>query len=273
MRMESGNLQICAGMAILLLIAIPAVGASYIFETNPLSIVGDPLIWPWQNRDHPLGTDLLGRDILVGLVYAARVSLLVGLSAATIGIVLGIPFGAAAGYFGGWTDFVVVRIVEFIQTIPNLIFAIVVVAMIGASLPVIILVLGILSAPAIVRLTRAEAMRLRSRDFVHAAKVIGMSEFRIVATHVIPNASAAAIASISILVAHGILMESALSFLGLGDPNTITWGSMIHMGRDALRSGWYMAAVPGLAICLTVVGLGILGNGLNDRFNPRHKAG
>ena len=258
-----------AGSIGLALVAGAALFAGEIFPGDPLDMVARPFIWPFTTAEYPLGTDMLGRDILVGLVYAARVSLAVGLAAAGLAVALGVVFGALSGYFGGWVDQALTRITEVFQTMPPLVFVVVVVAILTPSVSSIVLGIAVTSWPQIARLVRAEALRLREAEFVQAARVMGMGHVRIILTHILPNAISPVVVAGSILVASAILTEAALSFLGLGDPNLISWGSMIGSGREVLRTAWYMTALPGLAISLTVMALNLLGNGLNDVLNPR----
>ncbi|NMN59907.1 peptide/nickel transport system permease protein [Xanthobacter sp. SG618] len=258
-----------AGSIGLALVAGAALFAGQIFPGDPLDMVARPFIWPFTSAEYPLGTDMLGRDILIGLVYAARVSLAVGLAAAGLAVALGVVFGALSGYFGGWVDQVLTRITEVFQTMPPLVFVVVVVAILTPSVSSIVLGIAVTSWPQVARLVRAEALRLRDAEFVQAARVMGMGHFRIILTHILPNAISPVVVAGSILVASAILTEAALSFLGLGDPNLISWGSMIGSGREVLRTAWYMTALPGLAISLTVMALNLLGNGLNDVLNPR----
>ncbi|MEH2549814.1 peptide/nickel transport system permease protein [Bradyrhizobium sp. AZCC 2262] len=257
------------GSAVIAAVVMAALLAGSIFDTDPLDMVARPFIWPLTDARHPLGTDMLGRDILVGLVHAARVSLAVGLAAASLAVLVGVMFGAASGYFGGWVDQLLTRITEIFQTMPPLVFAVVVVAILTPSVGSIILGIGVTSWPQIARLVRAETLRLRESEFVQAARVMGMGHGRIIVTHILPNAISPVVVAGSILVASAILTEAALSFLGLGDPNLISWGSMIGSGREVLRTAWYMTALPGVAISITVMALNLLGNGLNDVLNPR----
>lgn len=257
------------GGGVLLAILGLAVFADVLFAGDPLDMVARPFLWPGQNPAYPLGTDMLGRDMLVGLVHGSRMSLAVGFAAAALAIALGVAFGAVSGYFGGWVDQVLTRLTEVFQTMPPLIFAVVVVVILRPTVGSIVLGIGITSWPQIARLVRAETLRLRDGEFVQAARVMGMGHTRIILTHILPNAISPVIVAGSILVASAILTEAALSFLGLGDPNLISWGSMIGSGREVLRTAWYMTALPGLAISITVVALNLLGNGLNDVLNPR----
>ncbi len=256
------------GAAILLLIILMAAVAGVVYPGDPLDIVGRPNQWPGA-QGYPLGTDMMGRDMASGVAHAARVSLLVGLSAALLAVLIGVLFGILAGYFGGWVDDVLMRTTEMFQTLPSFLFAIVLVVILTPSISSIIFAIGVTSWPQIARLVRAEAMRVRNAEFVSAAITIGLPHWRVILTHMLPNSSAPVIVATSILMAQAILTEASLSFLGLGDPNVISWGSMVGAGRSTLRTAWYMTALPGFAIFLTVISFMLLGNGLNDLLNPR----
>lgn len=263
------NRSAAFGGGVLLAVALSGIFAGVLFDADPLDMVGRPYTWPFTDRLHPLGTDMLGRDILVGLVYAARVSLAVGFAAGALSTIVGVSLGVLAGYFGGWTDVLISRITEVFQTMPPLILAVVVVTVLSPSVGSIVCGIGIASWPQIARIVRAETLRLRDSEFVQAAVSVGEGHLRIVVGHILPNAMPQIVVTGSILVASAILTEAALSFLGLGDPNEISWGSMIGAGRDAMRTAWYMTALPGLAISCVVVSLNLLADGLNDVLNPR----
>ena len=257
------------GLVLLGLVLFCALFGPLLMPGDPWQIVAKPYLWPGQDGAHPLGSDILGRDMLDGLVHGARVSLAVGLAATVAALGIGISFGALAGYFGGIVDDGLMRITEIFQTIPHFLFAFVLVAIFKASLTTIILAIAAVSWPPVARLVRAEFLTLRERDFVRSCVAIGMSETRIIFTQILPNALAPVIVMASILVASAILTESGLSFLGLGDPNLMSWGTMVGFGREALRTAWYMAALPGVAILLTVLAINLVGEGLNDALNPR----
>jgi peptide/nickel transport system permease protein len=257
------------GLALLILIILIALVGPLVVRGDPWETVGAPFVWPGQNMTTPLGTDVLGRDILRGVVDGARISLMIGLAAACTSLTLGVIIGACAGYFRGWIDDVLMRITDVFQTIPTFLFAFVLVAIFGSSLVNVILAIGAVTWPPIARLVRAEFLSLRQREFVQSCIVIGMSESRIIFRQILPNALPPIIVMSSILVASAILTEAGLSFLGLGDPNLMSWGTMIGIGREALRTGWYMAAIPGVLILLTVLSLNLVGEGLNDALNPR----
>jgi peptide/nickel transport system permease protein len=248
---------------------LAAAGAPLLFTNDAFAMVGRPFVWPGSDPRFPLGTDMFGRDILTGLVYGARVSLLVGLTTATISTALGIAMGVVSGYFGGWTDHVLMRVTELFQTMPPLVFVVTIVTILQPSVLSIVVAIGITSWTQTARLIRAETLRIRESEFVQAAYSLGLAPTRIVVHHVLLNAMSPAIATGTILAGSAILTEAALSFLGLGDPNVMSWGSMIGAGRQVLRTAWYIAAIPGVAIVVTVVAVTALGNGLNLFLNPR----
>jgi peptide/nickel transport system permease protein len=258
-----------AGVALLLCILAVAICAGSLFRDGPFDMVAPPFIWPGQDPQHYLGTDSMGRDILTGLAFGARVSLAIGFGSALIAVLIGVTVGALGGYFGGWTDKALSRATEVVQTMPSLILAVVLVALIGPTLPTIVMAISLTSWPQVARLMRAEVLRVRASEYVQAARVMRMTHLQIILRHVLPNTLAPVIVAGSVLVATSILAEAALSFLGLGDPNQMSWGAMVGNGRDALRTAWYITALPGTAIALTVIAFSLVGNGLNDLLNPR----
>jgi peptide/nickel transport system permease protein len=257
------------GLLLLVLVLLCALFGPLLMPGDPWQIVAKPYLWPVQDISHPLGSDILGRDILQGLVHGARVSLAVGIVATAAALGIGITVGALAGYFGGLIDDLLMRIAEIFQTIPHFMFAFVLVAIFKASLVTIVIAIAIVSWPPIARLVRGQFLTLRERDFVQSCVAIGMSRRKIIFAQILPNAIAPVIVMASILVASAILTESGLSFLGLGDPNLMSWGTMVGFGRQSLRTAWYMAALPGMAILLTVLAINLVGEGLNDALNPR----
>lgn len=259
------------GLALLAAALFCALSADLLFPGDPRDMVGRANLWPGKDPALPLGTDMMGRDMLAALVHSSRSSLLVGFMATTLSILLGVVAGSLAGYFGGWTDDVLMRICELFQIMPSLLFAIILVVIIGPTVWSISFAIGITSWPQVARLVRAEAMRVSQLDFVHAAMTMGMGHGRIIVKHVLPNSLAPVMVTASILIAHAILSDASLSFLGLGDPGTMSWGTMVGTGRPLLRTAWYMTALPGGAIFLTVMAFMLIGNGLNDLFNPRLK--
>lgn len=257
------------GFIILLAISLMAIFADTLFAGDPLNMVAMPLLWPGQDSAFLLGSDSLGRDVAAGIAHGARVTLLVGVVAALISLIIGAPIGCVAGYFGGWIDDVLVRITEVFQTIPSFLLVIVIVVIGNSTVPVIVLAIGLASWPVIARLVRAEFRALREAEFVLAARSQGFSNLRIIVQEMLPNVLPPVIVTMSVVVASAILIETGLSFLGLGDPNVVSWGSMIGEGRDQLRTAWFLTALPGLFIVLTVMALNLVGDGLNDAANPR----
>lgn len=254
---------------LILAIALLAVLAHVLFPTDPLRIVGQPEQWPGSDPAFPLGTDSLGRDLLAQLVYGARGTLLIGLFASAMATLIGVSVGATAGYFGGWIDEIAMRCAELFQTIPNLIFVLTIVVILGSTERNIVIAIGVVSWTPIARLTRAEFLALRDREFVQACRAMGMGDLAIIAREILPNALPPVIVLSSLVVAGAILFESAVSFLGLGDPNIASWGRLVGDGRLLIRTSWYISAIPGMAIMVTVLCLNLIGDGLNDALNPK----
>jgi peptide/nickel transport system permease protein len=257
------------GLGVFLGVLAMAFSAPWVFPEDPFTMVTRPLLWPGESAAHLLGSDMLGRDVLAGIFHGARVSLAIGAAATAAALSAGVVVGAYAGYHGGLLDDLLMRFTEAFQTIPPFVFVIVVVVIAQPSIASTILAIALVSWPAVARLVRAEFLALRHRDFVQACRAVGMSDVRIVFRQILPNALAPIIVSASIMVASAILTESALAFLGLGDPNVMSWGSMIGAGREMLRTEWYLTAIPGVAILVTVLALNLVGEGLNDALNPR----
>ncbi|MBV8192650.1 MAG: ABC transporter permease, partial [Alphaproteobacteria bacterium] len=255
------NPTFVAGVVILALIFLVALGADLICPGDPQDIVGPPAQWPGENAEFPLGTDSLGRDVLSGLVHGARASLLVGLSAAAIGLAIGMAIGALGGFFGGWVDLLLMRIVELFQTTPTFLLIIVIVAIGEPTMQTIALAIGLASWPTVARLVRAQFRSLRESDFVMAARSLGYSNLRIIAQEILPNALPPVIVAASVMIANAILTEAGLSFLNMRDPNVVSWGGMIGDGRDLLRTAWFLTALPGVAIAATVLSLNLVGDG------------
>ncbi|MDR5652568.1 ABC transporter permease [Ruixingdingia sedimenti] len=257
------------GLALLAAIAAMALVAGYVFPEGPTRMVSRPLLWPGERPGLPFGTDRMGSDIMAGIMYGARASILVGLAAAAVSIVVGTLVGAVSGYYRGWADDVLMRVTDAVQTIPSFLAAVVIVGVIGPSLTTVIISISIVSWPIIARLVRAEFLRLRNYDFVHSCRIIGMSDARIILTQILPNCLSSIVVASSVLVATAIIVEAGLSFLGLGDPNVISWGSMIGAGRSVLRAAWYITLIPAGFVVVTVLSINLIGDALNDALNPR----
>lgn len=255
-------------IACLTLIIALAVAAPWVTGTHPLDGGNDSLLPP-LSPGHWLGTDDLGRDIWTRVVYGTRISLLVGVASAALAVAIGVLVGALAGYFGGWLDTALMRVAEFFQTLPRFVLALIVIALFGASVTKMILVIAILSWPQLARVVRATVASLNQSQFVDAARVAGMGSGAIIWREILPNVAAPIIVIGSLDIAAAILIEASLSFFGLGDPNQVSWGAMLNEAQQYLRSAWWMSAFPGLGIALTVLSFNLLGDALNDALNPR----
>lgn len=262
------NRAAMAGLAVLALVLGVAVFGRLWFSGDPWAMDAAPMLWPGNDATNPLGTDFMGRDMATDLVAGARVSLMVGFVSTAIAVLVGITLGAASGYFGGRVDAVVMRVVEIVQTIPSFVLAVVLVAIFKPSITMVVVAIGVVSWPATARLTRGQVMAMRQRDFVLAARTVGMGHGRILLTQILPNALPPVTATATLTIAHAVQTEAALAFLGLSDPNVMSWGTIIGGGREQLADAWYICGLPGIAILLTVVGFNLLGEGLNDALNP-----
>jgi len=255
------------GCAILALFVVVAAIAPIAFPGSPFRRVDRPFLPPFSER--VFGTDQLGRDVAAGVAYGARTSLMIGILATAVAVILGTLIGSCAGYYGGWLDDLLMRTTEFFQTIPTFLFAVLLVAILTPSIKSIVVAIAVVSWPPVARLVRGEFLTMRNREFVQACICLGMSDRRVIFRQILPNCLSPIIVTGSLIVATAILIESALSFLGLGDPNIMSWGFMIGAGRTFLRSAWWLCTIPGVAILLAVLGINLLGEGLNDALNPR----
>jgi len=256
------------GFAVFAAIVIIALAAPLLFARGPFAIVGMPLLPP-GSPGLLAGSDVLGRNMMIALAYGARVSLLVGISATLCSTLVGILLGALAGYYGGLVDDLLMRVTEFFQIIPAFVLLMVLVAFLQPSLTSAIIGIALITWPNVARVVRAEFLSLRNREFVEAARTLGMRDTRIILTQILPNALPPIVVVSSMMVGNAILAESALSFLGLGDPNLLSWGSMIGGARSAMWVAWWTTTLPGLSIMITVLALNFVGDGLNDALNPR----
>ncbi|MGX5736508.1 ABC transporter permease [Bosea thiooxidans] len=259
------------GLVLLLFVLAMAASADWLFPRDPLALAGRPLVWPFSNPRFPLGTDNSGRDIAAQIFHGARISLLIGLVATVISVLIGITIGAFAGYYGDWVDTALMRVTEAFQTLPNFILLLVLVAVFGSTITTVTVAIGLVSWPASARLTRAEFLSLRNREFVQAGRTLGLRDVKLIFGEILPNALPPVIVYASVVMAIAILLESALAFLKLSDPNVASWGNLIGAGRDVLRVQWYVSAIPGVAILVTVLAVSLVGQGLNDALNPRLK--
>jgi peptide/nickel transport system permease protein len=257
------------GLGVVVCFGALALTAPWLAPFQPLSTGKDSFHPP--GAAYLMGTDDLGRDLLSGVLWGARVSLLVGLLAALTSTVIGVIVGALAGYYRGFLDDLLMRMTEFFLVIPRFFLVLVIVALFGNSLWNVIFVIGLLSWPVTARLVRVEFLALREKEFVESARAVGASDWRIILRHILPNAAPPIVVSGSLQIARAILMEAGLSFLGLGDPNQVSWGVMLYNAQRFLRHAWWTATFPGLAIFLIVMGFNLVGDGLNDALNPRQK--
>ncbi len=256
-----------AGAAGLALVVAAALFGPIIYSVDPFDMVGRPSQPPFGR--FLLGTDVAGRDILAGILNGARISLVIGMLASFAATLVGVAFGAVAGYYGGWIDDVLMRVTEFFLTIPSFVLAVVVVAIFQPSVVTVTAAIAIVSWPSVARLARGEFIAQRDREYVQGCRAIGMPDWEIILLQIMPNALPPVIVVSSLMVATAILTESGLSFLGLGDPNLVSWGYMIGVARTVLRTSWWMAAIPGVMILLTVLAINLVGEGLNDALNPK----
>jgi peptide/nickel transport system permease protein len=261
------NPRVVFGLIWLAIVLIMAVFSGFLAPKDPFAIVGAPFGQP--AGQHIFGTDSLGRDVLAGLIHGSRTTLLIAVLATLAAVLFGTAVGAIAGYFGGWVDDVLMRLTEFFQTIPSFLFAIVLIAVLSPSATNLVIAIGVVSWPPIARVVRGEVLSVKAREFVQAAVVAGQRDLAILMTQVLPNTLSPLIVTGSLLVATAILVESALSFLGLGAPNQMSWGFMVGAGRSFLRDAWWLVTIPGIAILLTVLSINLVGEGLNDALNPR----
>ncbi|MEZ5872022.1 MAG: ABC transporter permease [Nitratireductor sp.] len=257
------------GLFLLFSIIAFVLYGTFLYTGDPFDIVWAPHTMPSEEAAFPLGTDYLGRDLLAGLLTGGGPTLAVGAVAALITVVIGIAVGALSGYFGGWVDDLLMRITEFFQVLPALLFAMVLVTLFSPSLVTIALAIGVVSWPQTARLTRAEFLKIRELEYVTAARSIGARNNRIMWKVILPNALPPLIVSATLTVGVAILFEAGLSFLGLGDPNTMSWGLMIGSNRSYIIEAWWPVTFPGIAIFLTVFAVSLVGDGLNDAFNPK----
>jgi peptide/nickel transport system permease protein len=255
------------GVAILVVVVAVAALAPVLFPGSPFRRADRPFSPPFGRQ--LLGTDVLGRDVAAGIAHGARTSLVIGVLATSAAVLVGTVMGGLAGYYGGRIDDLLMRTTEFFQTIPTFLFSILLVAILAPSVWSIVFAIAVVNWPTVARLVRGEFLAMRGREFVQACICLGMTDGRVIFRHILPNCLSPIIVTGSLIVATAILIESALSFLGLGDPNVMSWGFMIGAGRTFLRSAWWLCTIPGVAILVTVLAINLVGEGLNDALSPR----
>jgi peptide/nickel transport system permease protein len=266
------------GAVIVIVVAVCAIFAPLIARVDPnaqdLTSTLIPPMWIAGGvHAHPLGTDNLGRDVLARIIWGSRVSAIVGISVVAIGGTIGVTAGLLAGYRRGWVDAIIARITDVQLAFPLVLLAVAIVAVVGPGLWTVIAAIGLTSWVQYVRVVRAETMSLREREFVAAAEAAGATSRRILGRHLLPNVASAAIVLGTFEIARAIVLESSLSFLGLGvPPTTPSWGGMLADGRQYLDTAWWTALFPGLAIMIAVMGVNLLGDGLRDALDPGMRA-
>ncbi len=267
-RFKRNKLAVTGGVLVLALFLVAAL-APVISSFDPTDIDRKHILEP-PGFKHPLGTDDLGRDILSRMIYGSRISLAVGFVAVGIATVIGMFFGALSGYYGGWPDRIIMRFIDIMLSIPTFFLILAVIAFIGPSIWNIMIVIGVTSWMGVARLVRAEFLSLKEREFVLAAKALGAGSMRIIFNHIMINSMAPVFVSAVFGVAGAILIESALSFLGIGvQPPTPSWGNILTLGKDNIEIAWWLSVFPGLAILITVLGYNLVGEGLRDALDPR----
>jgi ABC-type dipeptide/oligopeptide/nickel transport system permease subunit len=263
-----------AAAAILLLIVGCAALAPWVSPHDPLQInirhrLAPPAWMEGGGAAHPLGTDQVGRDLLSRTIYGGRASLVIGVSAVVLSATVGVLLGLGGGYFGGRADWLIMTLINVMLTFPFVLLALAVIAVLGPSLPNMIIVLGIADWPLYARVIRAETLSIREREFITAGRALGMSHLRIIFRQILPNLMSAIVVIATLQVARVIILESFLSFLGLGiQPPTPAWGNMLGEGRIYMLNSWWIAAFPGLAIFVTTLTINLMGNALRDWLDP-----
>ena len=256
------------GMCLILIITLVGI-IGPAFTGSPFEMTAESFMAPGEEAI--LGTDDLGRDMFARVVFGTRISLIVGIVAALTSSLIGIIIGSLAGFFGGFMDEILTRIAEAFQVIPQFFLAILIVALFGASINRIVFVIAILSWPSTARIVRAEFLKIKNLDFVSAARLAGSNRIALIFSEILPNTMPPVIVNSSLQIAGAILTEASLSFLGLGDPEIISWGQLLYNAQPFLRHAWWLALFPGIAISISSLGFNLLGDGLNDVLNPRKR--
>jgi len=268
LRMFAANYAAVTGLIILTFIILISLIGPQLYKTDPFEMVWAPFSPPGE-EGFLLGTDYLGRDLLAQIIHGGRASLMVGCAAALLSALIGITLGAIAGYYRGWVEELLMRITEFFQVLPTLLFSMVLVALFGASLPMITFSIGVVSWTAVARITRAEFLKIRELEYVIAARSGGARDMNLIFYVILPNALPPIVVQIALLVGFAILFEAGLSFLGLSDPNVMSWGAIMGNNRPYILQQGFAIMYPGLAIFITVLSISLVGDGLNDALNPK----
>ena len=266
-RIFCGNRAALLGLVLVTIFVLVGLFGPVVMPADPFELVAPPLTGPGEHT--VLGTDYLGRDVFVGIIYGARPTLIIAVTATVVTVLIGVTIGALAGYYGGLIDNVLMRITEFFQVLPPLVFAMVIVAVFSSDIVVVVLAIAVTTWTTEARLTRAEFLKIKEQEYVTASRAIGDRNWRIITKIILPNAMPPIMIAITLRVGITIIYEAALSFLGLTDPELMTWGKMIGLSRDFFFDAWWTVTFPGVAILMVVLCIALIGDGLNDAFNPK----
>ena len=267
LRLFCANRPALLGLLFVIVFIFVGIFGSILVPADPFEMVAVPLTGP--GVETILGSDYLGRDVFVGIVHGTQATMIIAVTATLVTVFIGITIGALAGYYGGMIDNILMRITEFFQVLPPLVFAMVIVAVFSSDILVVILAIAVTTWTTEARLTRAEFLKIKEQDYVTASRAIGDRDLRIITKIILPNAMPPIIIAITLRVGITIIYEAALSFLGLTDPDIITWGKMIGQSRDYFFDAWWTVTFPGVAILLIVLCIALIGDGLNDALNPK----
>ncbi|MEZ5659176.1 MAG: ABC transporter permease [Burkholderiaceae bacterium] len=266
-RLFCRNRTALLGLIVVTVFILVGLFGPMLWPADPFEPVAPPLTGPGEHTI--LGSDYLGRDVFTGIIYGTRPTLLIAAMATLVTVLIGITIGAIAGYFGGMIDNLLMRTTEFFQVLPPLVFSMVIVAVFSSDMTVVVLAIAVTTWTTEARLTRAEFLKIKEREYVTAARAAGAGNWRIIRQVVLPNAMPPLVIAITLRVGITIIYEAALSYLGLTDPDVMTWGKMIGLSRDFFFDAWWTVTFPGLAILLVVLCIAMIGDGLNDAFNPK----
>ena len=267
-RMFAANYAAVAGLLVLAIIIVVSLLGPLIYTIDPWEMVWSPFSPPGA-KGFLLGTDYLGRDLVAQIIHGGRATIAVGCAAALLSVLIGITFGALSGFYRGWVEEILMRITEFFQVLPTLLFSMVLVALFGASLQMITFAIGIVSWTGVARVTRAEFLKIRELEYVTASRSGGANAPTLIFRVILPNALPPIVVQAALLVGFAILFEAGLSFLGLSDPNVMSWGAMMGNNRPFILQHSFTIMYPGLAIFITVLAISLVGDGLNDALNPK----
>ena len=267
-RMFAANSAAVAGLLVLAIIIVVSLLGPFLYTVDPWEMVWSPFSPPGA-KGFLLGTDYLGRDLVAQIIHGGRATIAVGCAAALLSVLIGITFGALSGFYRGWVEEILMRITEFFQVLPTLLFSMVLVALFGASLQMITFAIGIVSWTGVARVTRAEFLKIRELEYVTASRSGGANAPTLIFRVILPNALPPIVVQAALLVGFAILFEAGLSFLGLSDPNVVSWGAMMGNNRPFILQHSFTIMYPGLAIFITVLAISLVGDGLNDALNPK----